>query len=798
LNKTGTGAGAPLVIANAGTGDDITGPDFSFNGNGTFAVVELGTGATINATDGDLELSVSGSTTTIQGTLTIDEAATFAADVVLSDGSITMTDADEASTLAIVNNTAAAVNVVSVTADAIAAGGSLLYLDSLAAGMSTGLFINCYDNAATVFSVGDNGATVIAGVAAGNVFTITAGDVLMSAGGIAITKAANNATFSLTNNSLTSASGVVIAGSGTFTGTTTTSFMTITPSGMTSGTGVYLPLAACNTGTGLQVVANALTSGQAVEITSSATTLATTGRLFSSVHSGNAGTDCVVNEFSSAAADETTILRVSASAALAGGVILDVSGAALTTGTCIDMSGLAALTDGKAIHIDATGVTHDDGILVHIDSGSTAIKGNGRLLLVDHTNATTVSGVIAEFATDATDETVLVRLDASSTLQTGVMLEMVGSSVTTGGFIEAVAIDALSTGIVLHLESGATAITTTGRLAYLNHTGNASTSGTLVEIASAAADETVIFQLTASAALAAGVVAKVTAASMTTGTAIEIDGLDALTDGIGLDIETASTTMTATGRLLSVDHSGNASTSGILSEFKSAAADETVMVQINATAALAAGVALKLIGTSVTTGDIIAAEALDALTDGIGLHVESGSNVITSTGGLAYFNHTGTASVSGVLIKGLTAAADETVMLGLTASSTITGSMISIVADSSVTGKGIDMSMDGLTTGVMVNLHSDSSDTTARDLLHIHNDNTAAVATVPLTIVQDALVSTNFKKVGTFAGISIWVSDGTSPNGALTGTTGDICLAGTGGATFYASNGAGQVWASMA
>jgi len=197
------------------------------------------------------------------------------------------------------------------------------------------------------------------------------------------------------------------------------------------------------------------------------------------------------------------------------------------------------------------------------------------------------------------------------------------------------------------------------------------------------------------------------------------------------------------------------------------------------------------------TRDIIAAEALDALTDGIGVHVESGSNVITSTGGLAYFNHTGTATVSGVLIKGLTAAADETVMLGLTASSTITGSMVSIIADSSVTGKGIDMSMDALTTGVMINLHSDSSDTTARDLVHIHNDNTAAVGAVPLVIVQDAIVSTNFQKCITIAGNTIWRSDGTSPNANLAATTGDICLNGTSGQTFYCSNGAGSVWATL-
>jgi len=189
LAKTGTGAGGVLVISNAGTGDDITGPNFSFNGDGTLTVVELGTGATINATDGDLELSVSGSTTTIQGDLLCDEAAEFTTDVVLTDGSITLTDADEAASLVVTNDTAAAVNVVEIQADAIAAGGVLLHLDSLAAGMSTGLFFECYDGEASAFTIGLYGATVIAGNAATDVLTITAGDISIADGSITLVDA---------------------------------------------------------------------------------------------------------------------------------------------------------------------------------------------------------------------------------------------------------------------------------------------------------------------------------------------------------------------------------------------------------------------------------------------------------------------------------------------------------------------------------------------------------------------------------------------------------------------------------
>lgn len=48
--------------------------------------------------------------------------------------------------------------------------------------------------------------------------------------------------------------------------------------------------------------------------------------------------------------------------------------------------------------------------------------------------------------------------------------------------------------------------------------------------------------------------------------------------------------------------------------------------------------------------------------------------------------------------------------------------------------------------------------------------------TVVLQLAQGALISTNFKKVADFAGVVLWVSDGTDPNGTLTGTAGDVCF----------------------
>lgn len=56
---------------------------------------------------------------------------------------------------------------------------------------------------------------------------------------------------------------------------------------------------------------------------------------------------------------------------------------------------------------------------------------------------------------------------------------------------------------------------------------------------------------------------------------------------------------------------------------------------------------------------------------------------------------------------------------------------------------------------------------------------------VPIKITQAAVVSTNFKKIIEWDGITIWKSDGTTPSGALSGTAWDICLNWPSGQTFY-------------
>ena len=47
------------------------------------------------------------------------------------------------------------------------------------------------------------------------------------------------------------------------------------------------------------------------------------------------------------------------------------------------------------------------------------------------------------------------------------------------------------------------------------------------------------------------------------------------------------------------------------------------------------------------------------------------------------------------------------------------------------------------------------------------------------------LVSTNYRKIQIWGTVTLWVSNGTTPNGNLSGTAGDVCFGGDSGKTYY-------------
>ena len=188
--------------------------------------------------------------------------------------------------------------------------------------------------------------------------------------------------------------------------------------------------------------------------------------------------------------------------------------------------------------------------------------------------------------------------------------------------------------------------------------------------------------------LTTGTVMYIPVATLTTGKAIDIVGTTTLTTGILVNIESASTgtSITGAGRLLYVNHTGTGTSTGILSEFASAAADETVILKVTASGALAAGTCLAVSGSSVTTGKGITVNDLDSLTDGYGIHIKSAATAISSTGRLLLVEHaTSATTTSGIIAEFSTAATDETVLMKLTTAAMVTGIALNIVGTTGMT-----------------------------------------------------------------------------------------------------------------
>ncbi len=198
---------------------------------------------------------------------------------------------------------------------------------------------------------------------------------------------------------------------------------------------------------------------------------------------------------------------------------------------------------------------------------------------------------------------------------------------------------------------------------------------------------------------------------MTTLNPIELTA-DALTSGVGADLTSSSVNLTTNGRLLRVIHSADFNDAG------------GYIAEISG--AFTTGRGLNIVN--------------NVITDGFLTHINSSSAVLDATGRMLMVDHTGGATVSGILAEIASNATDETVIFRVTASSTlIAGVAVDISVASMTTGMALDISdADALTTGGIGDFSSNSVDVSARQLIHIHNENVLAVGTVPLNIENAA------------------------------------------------------------
>lgn len=795
LNKTNVGAGAVIDITNSGTGADLkNSTNWSIAASGGVGILELASGGTINATGGAMTLGKSGTATTLAGTATIAEGWTVTSgNNVITSGNLTLTSGNlvltsgtftvsaGVSSLIATSNTAATLLVTNNTATTYGSGGTstgvvLLRSTSLTTGtllrlqltegtLNGGFYLDAWDvtGGAAVFSVAEDGVVVVGGTAAGTAaFTATVGDFVASSGHMLAT-----------DNASTATSLLAIAGSGVYTGSTTTSFVTFTPSGLTTGTGVYLPLAALTTGKGLHI-----TSGASQ----------TTGSL---LFVQDTGANSALTSGTIASFDHTATAITGTVNKTAQGVAI-TSSRTTTTGTVADDWDLASVI--RTSIINGAGAMTSTGSVLYVENVVTNTSG---------TVTDTANGIEVVMDADGTGDGVKITHNAI----TGKALDVVSSGTTAAGVILATA-NSLTSGQILKVASSATAIATTGRLFLSSHTGATGTSATLNEFITSANDETILLGLTGNS-LTTGQLLVASATAQTSGTLVSITGGGAnISSGIVVDIEMGAATA---GTGLKVLTSGVYAGSNNMVLFSAnSATTSTGVLSVSATG-LTSGSAVLVTGggANLTSSGKCVEVAMGAATDGVGLSIVT-SGVYTGAGVLqitASSATTGTVAV--ITANGLTTGH----ALSLTSSGVITttGDMLAIVASGATTstgvvrvttaalttGSAILVVANALTSGSGLTITSSSADTTARGLVQLTGSSSSATGLSAIRTTMSKQ-STHFCKILTDSttGVTLWYSDGTTANGNLTAAAGDICFNAGSNKPEYNTNGV-TAWTAL-
>jgi hypothetical protein len=434
LTNSGAGSGDVLQFTNAGTGSDVKGTSGSWSVSKAGAAVFLSVAsATINGAGAGLTLGDSGANVitigTNSNTIVLAKAVTFSAGITLTNGLTTFnnTGANANGTIAVVDNASTTLGngggttgIAKISSTSLTTGTLLLLSAAQAALTTGGSYLQIWDStgAASVFNVAANGATTIAGSAyATPALTLTAGDLVVSSGKLLVTAADNSASMAVfTNNTAAAHTLLAVAGSGTFTGVTTASFVTLTPSGLTSGTALYFPLAAMNTGIGINMPMNALTTGQGVVLSHTTSTIADGGSLLR-ISSTSADTG---------GATKGTLLDLSSTIQVAGSLVKLVAGA-VTTGILVDLSSTSGLTSGSLIRATSStaGAIATNGAISFSATGVFTSTSNAGFVNIT-ANSTTAGTVLAVNATGLVDGVAIFAPSAEAGLTSGKYLSLGG------------------------------------------------------------------------------------------------------------------------------------------------------------------------------------------------------------------------------------------------------------------------------------------------------------------------------------------------------------------------------------
>lgn len=118
------------------------------------------------------------------------------------------------------------------------------------------------------------------------------------------------------------------------------------------------------------------------------------------------------------------------------------------------------------------------------------------------------------------------------------------------------------------------------------------------------------------------------------------------------------------------------------------------------------------------------------------------------------------------------------------------------IRSSGYSGTALMVKADSITSGKTFSFTSASTNTSFRYMGIIQNNSALATGTIPLQVSNIAMVETHFRQIMDLYVTTIFVSDGTTPNGNLTGIFGDVCFCCDGGKAYYCTA-SGKNWTAM-
>ena len=729
------------------TADGLTSGDMLYLGT---TVAGLTSGNYIHCYDGaatDFIVAKYGATT-IAGNAATTVFTVTVGDLVVSDGSLAITDADNAATLSVTNATLTTGTAVSLTFAGLTTGkgvsltcdkattGDILYIDAGGATLTTGYFINVNDDDVTYFGVGKGGATTITipdnyGVEA---LTITQADATQNKDVIVTANAGTGNDLNLVNTNA-GASGIVVktnhdsaspADSDVIfrlsnysddAGANSTEMARIDTKVLDTTTASEDSEVSISAITNATLTQSAVFTGSAISVGSGAATgiVESDGNFDLQLQTGNSTTSTIVLT-DGANGDITTTLNGT-------GQFILTSAGAIANGEAIlivSNTGTPAASGSSFIEIDATGVTatNHPTLLTLNSVGKDCIGINADvdgvtndIYLFNAGGAIATGKSVLKVTADGTPaaaDSLLVEFDYSGATMTNNPLAMLLKTKGTGG---ALTINQDGNGVGLTIDSEAT---------------------------------------TADLIVAEGV-------ALTTGNGLYLNGFNALTTGSVIEVESDSADTTARN-LVEIINENSAAVGAICLSIRNDAVSNTVNVDHNGIT----GSAL-VIDAEITTDNIVEIDCA-ALTTGNGLFMD-GADALT-TGSIARFEsnsaNTGIKSLVEIINTNSAAIGTQCLLVQQSAAKTAmqidnngagvalnidseTTAQSIVIIDGAVLSTGTGLFMNGydtLTSGTIAEFESDSANTASRNLVEITNENAAAIGTICLNVRNDSTGAT--------------------------------------------------------